>query len=339
MALTNQQYESIMKGYESARTRNRHQLEERRERVYRLLPEYEQLDQSIGTISIAYGKYMLNQAEGQDGQPNMATGSPDFPKSQSDLHAALAEIRHKKRTLLLEAMLPEDYLDPIYDCPDCQDTGYLVGQNTKCHCFRAQEINLLYEQSNIREIISQENFSTLSFQYYEGEDRKRFQEAVRISLDFSQNFEKDYQNLLFYGTVGTGKSFLSGCIAHELLSKGHSVIYFSASGLFDTLARYSFDVKAKESLYQFYQDLYQCDLIIIDDLGTEVTNSFVTSQLFACLNERALRRKSTIISTNLSLEELRDRYSDRVFSRLTSNYTICKLTGPDIRIYKKRMRK
>ena len=322
MALSNQQYESIMKGYEAVRTRNRHLLEERLRRVYSYLPEYKQLDQSVGAVSVAYGRKLLEDGE-----------------CLSDLHQALSEIRLKKRDLLLSAGFPEDYLDPIYDCPDCQDTGYLVGQNQKCHCLRDQEINLLYEQSNIRGMIRQENFSTLSFEYYEGEDRKRFQEAVRICLDFTQNFGKDYQNLFFYGTVGTGKSFLSGCIAYELLKSGHSVIYFSASGLFDTLARYSFDTKEKENLFPFYQDLYGCDLIIIDDLGTEVTNSFVTSQLFACLNERALRRKSTIISTNLSLEELRDRYSDRIFSRLTSNYILCKLTGPDIRIYKKRMRK
>ena len=85
------------------------------------------------------------------------------------------------------------------------------------------------------------------------------------------------------------------------------------------------------------EDLYNCDLLIIDDLGTEITNSFVTSQLFTCLNERQLRRKSSIISTNLNLEELRDRYSDRIFSRITSNFFLCKLTGPDIRIYRKRL--
>ncbi len=322
MALTNQQYESIMKGYEETRNRNRHLLEERLSRVYSCLPEYKELDQSVGRISLDYGRRLL---EDEDCLP--------------DFHAALSEIRGRKRSLLLAAGFPEDYLDPIYDCPDCRDTGYLTGQNQKCHCLRSKEISLLYQQSNIRETIRQENFSALSFEYYEGEDRKRFQEAVRISMDFTQNFEKDYQNLFFYGTVGTGKSFLSGCIAQELLNKGYSVIYFSSSGLFDRLARYNFDSREKENLYQFYQDLYESDLIIIDDLGTEVTNSFVTSQLFACLNERALRRKSTIISTNLSLEELRDRYSDRIFSRLTSNYILCKLTGPDIRIYKKRMRK
>ena len=136
--------------------------------------------------------------------------------------------------------------------------------------------------------------------------------------------------------MGTGKSFLSAYIAKSLIESGHSVIYFSAVSLTDMLSKYAFDYKSRSDFSDPCNDLYECDLLIIDDLGTEVTNTFVASQLFSCLNERHLRRKATIISTNLSLEELRDRYSDRVFSRITSNYTICKLTGPDIRMYKKR---
>lgn len=330
MALTNQQYESIMKGYELIQTRNRHLLEEREKEIYTKIPEYQKLAQSAGSLSVACARKLL---DGEDA-------------AVEALRRQLAGLSAQKRNLLEQHHFPADYLEPIYDCPKCQDTGYLpasLGEaargRQKCQCFRQKEISLLYEQSNIQKIIEKENFSTLSFEYYEGEDRKRFQEAVRISLDFVQNFEQDYQNLFFYGTVGTGKSFLSGCIARELLQTGHSVIYFSSSGLFDSLARYSFDAKNKEPLYNFYKDLYNCDMVIIDDLGTEVTNSFVTSQLFGCLNERILRRKATVISTNLSLEELRDRYSDRIFSRITSNFIICKLSGPDIRIYKRRMRK
>ena len=319
MALTNQQYESIHKKYEQAQIRNRHLWEEKRDTVYAKIPQYQQLEESVGEICVRQARKLL------DGEEN----------ARDELHTLLSDIAARKQELLVRAGFPKDYLEPVYDCPDCQDTGYINGE--KCHCFRQQELTLLYEQSNIQKMIDKENFSTLSFSYYQGEDLARFKEAVRISLDFVQNFEQDYHNLFFYGTVGTGKSFLSGCIARELLQCGHSVIYFSSSGLFDTLARYSFDTKAKESLYNFYKDLYNCDLVIIDDLGTEVTNSFVTSQLFACLNERHLRRKATIISTNLGLGELRERYSDRIFSRIFSNYTICKLSGPDIRIYKKRM--
>ena len=256
------------------------------------------------------------------------------------LHRQLTEIATRQKQLLIQNGFPADYLDPDYDCPDCRDTGYILtedGMRRKCHCFRQQEISILYAQSNIQEQIARENFSSLSYDYYQGEDLRRFETAVQICKKFVQSFKKDYRNLFFYGTVGTGKSFLSGCIAQELLQQGHSVIYFSAPGLFDTLARYSFDAKSKEALHDLYEDFYNCDLLIIDDLGTEITNSFVTSQLFSCLNERYLRGRATLISTNLSLEELRDRYSDRIFSRITSSFTLCKLTGSDIRILKKRM--
>lgn len=317
MALSNQQYESIMKGYEQAQMRNHRILSGRREEIYAHLPEYRDLELAVGSVSVSFGRRML------DGEPGAREG----------LHKALASLSRRKCELLKSAGYPEDYLEPVYSCPDCLDTGYRNGE--KCHCFRQQEITLLYEQSNIREMIAKENFSTLSYEYYKGDDLNRFQSAAQACEKFIQNFDMDYHNLFFYGTVGTGKSFLSGCIAKELLEQGHSVIYFSSSGLFDTLARYSFDIKLKETLYNFYKDLYNCDLVIIDDLGTEVTNTFVTSQLFACLNERHLRKKATIISTNLNLEELRDRYSDRIFSRITSNYQIYKLSGPDIRMYKK----
>lgn len=318
MALTKAQYDTIMRNYEERQTRNMRLLMQRREQVYAQLPEYKELEDSVGTTSVAHARLLL------DGDT----------AALAELKQRLAEVSAQRKALLSQSGFPEDYLEPIYDCPDCQDTGYIDGQ--KCHCFRQQEITLLYEQSGIQEMIARENFDTLSTAYYQGEDLQRFENAVAISHKFTDEFKKNYQNLLFYGTVGTGKSFLSGCIARELLSQGLAVIYFSAAGLFETLARYSFDAKLKEMLYNFYKDLYNSDLVIIDDLGTEVTNNFVTSQLFSLLNERHLRQKATIISTNLNLEELRDRYSDRIFSRITSNYLLCKLTGPDIRMYKKR---
>ncbi len=317
MALTKAQYDSILREYEYRQTQNHREMQRRKEQIYRSIPQYKALEDSIATISVERAKALID-------------GLAEEP---AVYRQRIAEISARKAELLKTHGFPHDYLEPGYTCKDCQDTGYIQGE--KCHCFKQMEITLLYEQSNIQEMISKENFSTLSYEYYEGEDLTRFQNAVNVSKNFIAGFKTHYQNLFFYGTVGTGKSFLSGCIAKELLSQSHSVIYFSAMGLFDNLARYAFDTKLKDSLYNFYKDLYNCDLVIIDDLGTEVTNSFVTSQLFSLLNERHMGQKATIISTNLSLEELRDRYSDRIFSRITSNYSICKLTGKDIRIQRK----
>lgn len=319
MALTNAQFESILREYENRRDHNRRLLSKRRDYVYENVEGYRELEEAVSSVSVQQGKKMLC---GEDG-------------ALEELRTRLSDLSLRKRNLLRLAGLPEDYLEPVYDCPDCQDTGYIDGE--KCHCLKQRVLDLLYQQSNLEKMFAPGGFSALSDRYYEGEDLARFRNAVKTCQTFVENFKTDYQNLFFYGTVGTGKSLLSYCTARELLGRGYSVIYFSSTGLFDMLARYAFDAGAKESLYSTYEDLYNCDLVIIDDLGTEVTNSFVTSQLFACLNERFMRRQSTIISTNLTLEELRDRYSDRIFSRITGHYKLCKLSGPDIRMHQKRM--
>ncbi|MCI9438147.1 MAG: ATP-binding protein [Lachnospiraceae bacterium] len=330
MALDNSQYKAIIRGYEQTRDANRALLVSRTEKVYDTIPGFRELADSVSVRSVDSARRML------DGEENV----------MESLHRELARIASRQKEMLTQYGFPSDYLEPVYTCPDCQDTGYVTASDDssgifkkKCHCFRQQEIRILYAQSNIQDMISRENFSTLSYDYYQGDDLGRFEAAVSLCRKFIENFNNSCQNLFLYGTVGTGKSFLSGCIAKELLQEGHSVIYFSSSGLFETLARYSFDFKSKEALADFYEDFYSCDLLIIDDLGTEITNNFVTSQLFSCLNERYLRRKATLISTNISLAELRDRYSDRIFSRITSHFTLCKLTGPDIRILKKRLAK
>lgn len=326
MSLTNKQFEIIQRNYEKTREANRHELENRIRTVYSRIPEYEALDNSVGSFAVE--KYRLS-TEGNE-------------KALSELHQEIKAITSKKLKLLTDAGFPADYLDPIYKCKDCKDTGYTINDDytkSKCHCLRKQEIEILYDQSNIRNSLKEDNFDSLSYDYYKDEELIRFQKTVDICRKFVDSFDRDYNNLFFYGTVGTGKSFLSSCVAGEILKAGHSVLYFSSIRLFEDLALYSFNNNEKKGLYDFHHDLYNCELVIIDDLGTEVTNSFVSSQLFSLLNERHLRKKATIISTNLSLEALRDRYSERVFSRITSNYSMCKLVGPDIRLIKKRMNK
>lgn len=313
MPLTNSQYESILRAYEEKQIRNRHLLAKRTQEVYTKIPAFQEIEETIASISVSQGKKMLLGDE----------------EALNELKSILHDLSLQKESLLISNGFSKEYLQPIYDCKDCKDTGYIDGQ--KCHCFKNAMISLLYQQSNLQAMLKKENFSKLSSSYYEGEDLTRFQKAVETSKNFIKNFSLDYQNLCFYGTVGTGKSFLSNCIAKELIDEGYSVIYFSAIQLFETLSKYSFDYKSKEELSGVYNDIYTCDLLIIDDLGTEVPNSFTISQLFSCLNERHLRKKDTIISTNLSLENLCNTYSERIFSRLTNNFKLLKLSGPDIR--------
>lgn len=318
MPLTNTQYDRIFRQYEEKQRQSRLEMQRRRDYVYEHLPKYRELEDETASLSVAQGKKLLFGDEA----------------ALEKLRKSLADLKKHKKQLLTEAGLSADYLEPIYSCPDCRDTGYI--DREKCHCLRQAEISLLYEQSGLQEILANNNFSLLSYEYHSGEDLLHFEKAVENCKNFIKNFDSDYHNLFFYGTVGTGKSFLSGCVAKELMDQGHSVIYFGATGLFDLLSSTSFDTKSREERQNTYSDLYQCDLLIIDDLGTELTNQFTASQLFSLLNERHIGRKATVISTNLSLRELQDRYSDRIFSRITSNFEVCKLTGTDIRMYQKR---
>lgn len=317
MALSNSQYNAIMRVYEERQTRNRHSLEERTARVNQQVEGYRELSDSIAAISVTQGKKLL------EGDEN----------ALSELKSTLRRLSAMKQELLTGAGFPEDYLSPVYDCPDCKDTGYIGSE--KCHCFKQAIIDLLYEQSGIRSMLEKENFSSLSYDYYQGEDLERFKKNVTTAKNFIKTFDSDYHNLFFYGTVGTGKSFLSGCIAKELIEKGFSVIYFSTAGLFETLSRNMFDYKNTEELRSLHEDLYGCDLLIIDDLGTECINNATASMFFSLLNERHLNQKATIISTNLFLEDIQKRYSERIFSRIMNQYISLKFTGPDIRRLKR----
>ena len=161
------------------------------------------------------------------------------------------------------------------------------------------------------------------------------QNAVKECRKFINEFDSVFSNLFFYGDTGVGKTFLSNCVAKELLDTGHSVIYFTAFQLFEIFEQNTFHKATAENIIAAHQNIFDCDLLIIDDLGTEMPNSFTVSQLFLCLNERILRRKSTIISTNLTLNKMAEIYSERTFSRISSCYVILKLFGDDIRIQKK----
>ncbi len=167
---------------------------------------------------------------------------------QMRLHSSKTSSKTLHRNVppfLLENGYPADFLDPIYDCPDCQDTGYVHGQ--KCHCFRQAEIALLYEQSNLKRMLEKENFGTLSYSFFQGDELTSYRQAVEKCKNFCTNFKTSYQNLFFYGTVGTGKTFLTNCIAKECIEQGCSVLYFSAASLFDLLARNTFDYRARKS--------------------------------------------------------------------------------------------
>lgn len=325
MALSNSQYDQLMRTYELRQLDNEHRLRKRYENAYTLIPELKELDNAISSLSISQARLLLDGDDSALGQ----------------LKKQLSLLFAQKKELLKSAHLPDNYLELQYTCPDCKDTGY-IGTN-KCHCFKKAIVDLLYTQSNLQEILKQENFSTFCIDYYSNNhvdpltgrsSLDSAQTALRICHEFVDTFSDEFRNLLLYGDTGIGKTFLSHCIAKELMDATYSVIYFSAAQLFDYFAKNTFS-KKDDADNDAFDHIYNCDLLIIDDLGTELSNSFTVSQLFVCLNERILRKKSTIISTNLALDDINSIYSERIFSRISSNYTMLRLTGDDIRIQKK----
>ena len=318
MPLTNKQYDAIMREYDRRQYHNYRIQCARKDEIYRKIPRIREIEESISSFSMAQAEKLFLSEERDSADPN----------ALEDLRRGLASLRQEKELLLKQNGYPADYLEMHYTCPACQDTGY-VGSR-KCDCFRREEIRLLYSSSRLEEALSRENFSTLSFDVYDEEQRAAMPAIIDACRLFVQTFDGKFQNLMLYGPVGTGKTFLTNCIAKELLDRSHSVVYFTAFQLFELLSPSHTE---ENDLRQRSEAVLDSDLLILDDLGTEMLNTFTVSRLFQVLNERALRRRSTIISTNLSLKDFRDLYSERIFSRITSSYTLLKFTGSDIRSF------
>ncbi|MFV0527327.1 MAG: ATP-binding protein [Lachnospiraceae bacterium] len=322
MPLTNTQFDSIMREYNRKQLHSNRILEEHQTVIYTSIPEIKKIDEDIAACSLSKARALLeNQAI-----------------SDMDLEAQIQSLSARRHALLQEHGYPQDYLTLRHNCPICKDTGYI--DSKKCVCFERAIIALLYQNSNLNQLLLKNRLQDFSFSYYAEHTtdplvpftpRQLAEQAYDTSQKFIKNFATDFENICYYGDTGVGKTFLSSCVAAALIEQGYSVLYFSAYELFEALADDTFfrEQRQRQSNY-----IFECDLLIIDDLGTELTNSFVASQLFLCINERILHKKSTIISTNLDLEGLAETYSTRVFSRIFSHYKMIHLIGKDIRMQK-----
>ncbi len=325
MSLSNSQYQAIMRIYNERQYQDKYEQDLRRQEVYEKIPRIRMLEDELGTQAVRHARRLLDGDE--------AAGS--------DLRQYTKQMREEKAALLEAFGFPADYLEMHYHCPECRDTGYVEGK--RCRCFRKEQMKLIYAQSNLEEVLEKENFSRFNYDIYD--DRQKIpgldltvaqymRQVHSWCMDFVENFEEKGGNLIFTGSTGVGKTFLTHCIAKALMDKYQSVVYLSSGSLFDIFSKNKFRYEPEENTQDMYQYILECDLLIIDDLGTELNNSFVSSQLFYCINERLVREKSTVISTNLSMSMLRDAYSDRVSSRIVGQYTIIPLYGKDLRAQK-----
>ena len=255
------------------------------------------------------------------------------------------ELEYKKIGITKEMLLPK------FDCKKCSDTGMIKNGDKIifCSCFTQAVINETYKQINMLKI-KDENFETFDIGFYSSEvnrekyginksPRENIEQIRDISLNFACNIKnKDEKNLLFIGNTGLGKTFLSNAIAKMVIDNGYSVIYQTAPVFIDKIMQYKFSYN-KEEKKDLYNKIFEVDLLIIDDLGTETMTNNKYTELFNIINTRLLSNKKIIISTNLKLNELFSRYDERIISRLIGEFKICKFVGEDILLKKKRISK
>lgn len=327
---------TLLTEYEKKRMQAIYDAEQRKLDIYKKEPKLEQIDDELSKTAINISKKMLVHKD---------------TSLLEELNRKISTLKQEKEKILSSLGKDESYLKPYYECIDCFDTGYITTsyESTMCHCLRQKLFNLEYNKSNLSNL-EKENFKNFSFDLYSNEineekyhskisPRKNIEFIYKLSQKFIEEFNNtETKNLLFTGNTGLGKSFLSSCIANELLKKGKTVLYQTAPVMLDTIMDYRFG-KANTSK-DIYDNLLNVDLLIIDDLGTECINNMKFSELFNVINTRLLNSSKitkTIISTNLSLDNLFSTYDERIVSRLVGNYNICYFFGDDIRFKNKKM--
>lgn len=294
--------------------------------VYDAIPQMNELENRIRTLSVQHAASRLK-------------GQTD----SIDLDAEIDKITKQKEALLLQHGYPADYLKPVYECADCKDTGYIDGR--KCHCFEKLIVQYLYSQSNLKDVLEHENFSHFNLNFYPDDyteeatgetPRDNMRHVLETVKSYLSGFSDTPGNLLLYGNTGVGKTFLTNCIANELLKKGKNVLYQTAPVMLDNVIDTKFG--KENAKFDLIDNILTADLLVIDDLGTETLNHIKASELFTIINTRLLNQNhkitKTIISTNLSIDQIFATYSSRIGSRLVGNYRFLRFFGDDLRYNK-----
>ncbi|MGI5989304.1 MAG: ATP-binding protein [Lachnospiraceae bacterium] len=323
--LTPSQRAELQREYDQIRMQDQDEQDRRRKWVKEQCPQiFEIRAQIVAISSQAARSRILNQT----------SEGPEYSER-------IAELVERQQMYLENLGVPEDYLEPVYTCPKCHDTGFLP-DGSPCSCYIKKAIRLAYGSMNNRCLDPDASFDSFSLDYYSTEPgpdgqspRKKAETVLRDAKAFAQTLRSEggYANMLLYGMTGTGKTFLTNCIVNELLNNNVNVLYFSATDLFNTLSYTNRQKQAAEGTDSM-SFVTGCDLLAIDDLGTESVNAFTRSVLFDIINTRLNLRKSVLISTNFSPSELRSLYTERISSRIMGNYKVRQLTGDDIRIQK-----
>lgn len=310
----------LMDIYSKIREDEAHKLKDRKNEIKNLYPAIIEIDNQIQKLSLQLSLAILK--------------SNNSDETLNKYKDRITDLRIKKGEMLAARGYPADYLNLHYRCSKCNDTGFIGTK--KCSCYREKLIKLYYDNSSLKNILKEKNFNNFDislFPYHRLSDekyspRKNMENIYEyIRGDYIPNFNQINTNLLFYGSPGSGKSYLSYCIAKDLLDNGHLVIYKTSDELISDLKSIRFNNNSKLN-----DILMNCDLLIIDDLGSEQINEFSITELFNLLNTKLLKGKKMLISTNLTLADITKVYSERISSRLLGEFKLFKFYSEDIRI-------
>ena len=318
-----------MARFDEDKQRRARQFRERQQQLFAREPELADIDRRLrGTMS-----QIITRA--------LKGGRDPVPAIHAIRDENLA-LQRRRGELLTALGYPADYLEEKPRCARCGDAGFLP-DGSMCACLRSY-----YAREQIAELshmldIGSQSFDTFRLDYY-STDRgglpRSPREAAQRNLEICQSFARDFrpgkQNLLLFGAPGLGKTFLSACIARVVSEDGFSVVYDTAGHIFSQFeaAKFRRDDDG-DTAGEDVERCMNCDLLILDDLGSEMTTSFVQSALYQIVNTRQMERRSTIISTNLTPGELARRYTPQIASRIEGEYTLLPFAGEDIRKLKK----
>ena len=327
--MINTNLKKLLNEYEKKRIQEENDLEYRKNKLYDSYPRLQEIDRELSSLAISSAKELIQR------------NNKDII---NNLNTCIDNLRKEKKELLFSIGKDYNYLTPNYECNICKDTGYVTNnyETKMCNCLKQKLFNLEYNKSNFANLEKQ-NFSTFNSTVYsdvvdtakfgcDKSPRENIEIIKQICFNFIDNFDNlDEKNLLFTGNTGLGKTFLSSCIANEVLKKQKTVLYQTAPIMLDTIIDYRFGKNPNN----IYNNILDVDLLIIDDLGTECINNMKFTELFNIINTRLLnqnnRATKTIISTNLSIQNLFNSYDERIVSRFIGYYNICSFFGEDLR--------
>lgn len=314
MAYNSENYRRIAAQYKDKNLRAKQLAEARRDELHRVIPQVADIDRELSKTGLRIMREALGGREGLDARI----------KKLEEGNAMLLEARE---VLLTSHGYPADYSAVKYECNECMDTGFIEGK--MCKCMR-RALNMAgYESSGVLKLVEKQNFETFDLKYYVGTEKADMARIFSNAKDFAEKFDGSMHNLLFMGKTGLGKTHLSSAIAKVVVENGYDVVYESAQKIFSDFEAEKFGRVAQgEDRTGRY---LSCDLLIVDDLGTEMQSQFTVSCLYNLVNTRLISEKSMIISTNFSQKELLDKYTDRVTSRLFGEFEVYFFVGKDIR--------